>query len=48
MTDVVAVVSFAVEQTFPRAIDEVAISNWKLSPSFPGAATAIGFVPIDG
>ena len=32
-------------QTFPNATDVVAMSNTKLSPSFAGAATHIGFVP---
>ena len=31
--------------TFPKATVDVAISKEKLSPSFPGAATAIGLVP---
>ena len=35
-------------QTFPKAIAEVAMSSWKLSPAFAGAATARGLVPIDG
>ena len=34
--------------TFPNATAEVAISRRKLSPSFPGAATDRGFVPMDG
>ena len=32
--------------TFPKATVDVAMSNSKLSPLFPGAATAMGLVPM--
>ena len=40
--------TYLVTFTLPYATADTAMSRRKLSPSFPGAATDNGFVPIDG